>query len=208
MTAAGAALALNLTALMLAFGWRSFAQWRATGDTGLRLDAGRSGTLRWWAKILLVVALLLGVAGPAAGLAGLQPVGLLDHRWLQITGLGMALTGIGAVLVAQLHMGASWRIGVDPAEHTALVTGGAFAVTRNPIFTAMAATGTGLTLMAPNTIAILATATLLAALHLQVRRVEEPYLLQTHGAAYAAYAARVGRFVPGIGRGPLTGIRE
>ena len=32
--------------------------------------------------------------------------------------------------------------------------------------------------------------------------VEEPYLLAMHGAAYAAYAARAGRFVPGIGRLP------
>ena len=35
---------------------------------------------------------------------------------------------------------------------------------------------------------------------LQVRVVEEPYLLATHGKTYAAYAARVGRFVPGAGR--------
>jgi hypothetical protein len=65
MTAAAGALALNLTALMLAFGWRSLAQWRATGDTGLRLDAGRAGTLRWWAKVLFVAALVLGVHGAA-----------------------------------------------------------------------------------------------------------------------------------------------
>jgi protein-S-isoprenylcysteine O-methyltransferase Ste14 len=35
---------------------------------------------------------------------------------------------------------------------------------------------------------------------LQVRAVEEPYLLSVHGDAYATYAARVGRFVPGVGR--------
>ena len=35
---------------------------------------------------------------------------------------------------------------------------------------------------------------------MQVRAVEEPHLLATHGRAYADYAARVGRFVPGIGR--------
>ena len=37
-------------------------------------------------------------------------------------------------------------------------------------------------------------------LELQVRAVEEPYLLRTHGDAYRAYAARVGRFLPGVGR--------
>jgi protein-S-isoprenylcysteine O-methyltransferase Ste14 len=34
----------------------------------------------------------------------------------------------------------------------------------------------------------------------QVRGAEEPYLLRVHGDAYRCYAARAGRFVPGIGR--------
>ena len=38
------------------------------------------------------------------------------------------------------------------------------------------------------------------ALEIQVRLVEEPYLLRQHGDAYRNYAARVGRFVPGLGR--------
>ena len=40
---------------------------------------------------------------------------------------------------------------------------------------------------------------LVAAVQLQVRVVEEPYLRAVHGAAYDAYAARAGRFLPGIG---------
>jgi hypothetical protein len=45
-------------------------------------------------------------------------------------------------------------------------------------------------------------AALVAAVQLQVRAVEEPHLRATHGDAYAAYAARTGRFVPRIGRLP------
>ena len=41
---------------------------------------------------------------------------------------------------------------------------------------------------------------LVVGLELHVRRVEEPYLLRTHGDAYRTYAASAGRFVPGIGR--------
>jgi protein-S-isoprenylcysteine O-methyltransferase Ste14 len=37
------------------------------------------------------------------------------------------------------------------------------------------------------------------ALELQVRRVEEPYLLGKHGEAYRGYTASVGRFIPGVG---------
>jgi hypothetical protein len=45
------ALALYLLGLLLAFGWRTLTHWRSTGHTGVRLDAGPLGTLRWWAKL-------------------------------------------------------------------------------------------------------------------------------------------------------------
>lgn len=198
MTAA-LALWLYVLGLALAFGWRTLAQWRATGDTGLRLDAGPALSISWWAKLAFVAALLLGAAGPAAALAGLPPVHALDAGWLRTSGIVVAGAGIVATLAAQLNMGTSWRIGVDPAEHTALVTSGAFALVRNPIFTAMIATSLGLTAMVPNLVSLTATATLIASIQIQVRAVEEPYLLRTHGPAYAAYTARVGRFLPGIG---------
>ncbi|MEU4779686.1 isoprenylcysteine carboxylmethyltransferase family protein [Micromonospora sp. NPDC023633] len=194
------ALLLYLLGLLLAFGWRTLTQWRRTGDTGLRLDAGPPGTLRWWAKLLFVAALVLGSAGPAAALAGLSPLPGLDNRPLHVVGLVVTVVGIGATLAAQLAMGASWRIGVDPDERTTLVTSGAFGLARNPIFTAMAATTLGLALMVPNAVSLAAWLALLIALQLQVRAVEEPYLIATHGDDYRRYAARVGRFLPGLGR--------
>jgi protein-S-isoprenylcysteine O-methyltransferase Ste14 len=39
-------------------------------------------------------------------------------------------------------------------------------------------------------------------IELQVRVVEEPHLLRTHGQAYEDWAREVGRFVPGVGRLP------
>ena len=71
---------------------------------------------------------------------------------------------------------------------------------RNPIFTAMVAAQAGVALMVPTWVSGLALAALVAAVQLQVRAVEEPYLRGVHGADYDAYAARAGRFVPGIGR--------
>ncbi|HLU46306.1 MAG TPA: isoprenylcysteine carboxylmethyltransferase family protein [Natronosporangium sp.] len=194
------ALTLYLAGLGLAFGWRSVTQWRATGDTGLRLDAGPTGSVGWWAKMLFITALLLGLAGPTAALVGMAPINGLDHPWLHLTGLVLAVTGVAATLAAQLHMGTSWRVGVDHDERTPLVTTGAFALVRNPVFTAMAATSTGLAAMVPNPITLAATVVLIVALQVQVRAIEEPYLARVHGRAYLEYAARVGRFVPGLGR--------
>jgi protein-S-isoprenylcysteine O-methyltransferase Ste14 len=97
-------------------------------------------------------------------------------------------------------MGESWRIGVGEGERTALVTTGPFAVVRNPIFAAMLPASLGLALLVPNIAALVGFGALVLALQIQVRLVEEPYLLRQHGEAYRDYAARVGRFVPGLGR--------
>lgn len=40
----------------------------------------------------------------------------------------------------------------------------------------------------------------MVALALQTRLIEEPHLTRVHGKQYTVYAARVGRFLPGIGR--------
>lgn len=175
---------------------------RRTGDHGFRGLSGWPGSARWWAGVLFAVSLLAGLAGPIAALAGLDPIGVLDRPEIAALGAAAAVLGITATVLTQYAMGTSWRIGVDAAETTTLVTTGPFALVRNPVFTAMAITGLGLTLITPNPIALaLAGAlTLLIALQLQVRVVEEPYLLTTHGATYRQYAATTGRFVPGFGR--------
>jgi protein-S-isoprenylcysteine O-methyltransferase Ste14 len=60
----------------------------------------------------------------------------------------------------------------------------------------MLLSGVGLVLLLPNVTAIASFALLLGAIELQVRFVEEPYLVATHGEAYVQYMRRVGRFVP------------
>jgi len=196
---AGFALVLYLAALAIAFGWRSIVQWRRTGDTGLRLDTGRPGSLRWWAKLMFVVALLLAAGGPVAALAGLPPLTPLDQPWIRLAGTALAVAGAALTLAAQQQMGSSWRVGVDPGERTTLVTHGLFGIVRNPIFTAMAASVVGLAAMVPNAVSLTAAAVLIVSVQVQVRAVEEPYLVGVHGEAWTRYAARVGRFLPGVG---------
>ncbi len=57
----------------------------------------------------------------------------------------------------------------------------------------------GVALLAPDAVTIAGPVILILALQLQTRHVEEPYLLAVHGEQYAAYAAHVGRFLPGVG---------
>lgn len=198
-----ATLALVLYALFLAldFGLRSLIQLRRTGSTGFRGIARRSGPAEWVAGVGFVVAALLGAAAPVLALLDwVEPISSLDISILHVLGLVLALLGIAGTLYAQLAMGSSWRIGVDPGERTALVAAGPFALVRNPIYSAILLADLGLALLVPSWIAIAGLVGVVMALELQVRWVEEPYMLRVHGDAYADYMARVGRFVPGVGR--------
>ncbi|WP_413810478.1 methyltransferase family protein [Streptomyces sp. OE57] len=201
-----AAFALYVGWAGAAFGVRAVLQHRRTGDAGFRGVPGRPGTAAWWAGVLFVLALLGGAAAPLGTLAGLPELPGTRAAPVQWTGLGIALAGIAATFAAQTAMGASWRVGVDAGERTELVTAGLFAHVRNPVFTAMTVTAAGLGLMTPNLIAVTALAGVILAVQSQVRAVEEPCLRSVHGAAYATYSSRAGRFLPGIGRRRIRGV--
>lgn len=132
---------------------------------------------------------------------------MLVHPLVQGAGVVLAVVGIPASFAAQMAMGTSWRIGQDAGERTALVTAGMFRLVRNPIYSAAIVAYGGLALMVPNAVAIAGLASLVTGFQLQVRLVEEPHLVRVHGAPYQAYAAAVGRFVPGLGRLPARGER-
>ena len=197
----GWALAFYAVFLLLAFGLRTLVHLRRTGSSGFRGVSGRPGSAEWLGGVLFIAAVVLGVAAPALDIAGvIGPIGVLDGELGHAAGGGLFFGGLFATLLAQVAMGDSWRIGVDESERTELVTTGPFASVRNPIFSGMIPVGVGLALLVPNVVAVLAVVTLVAALEIQTRLVEEPYLLRTHGEAYRAYAGRAGRFFPLLGR--------
>jgi protein-S-isoprenylcysteine O-methyltransferase Ste14 len=197
-----AALALALYAVLatITFGIRVAVQLRRTGSTGLHGLSRGAEPREWVAGGLFVAGLsMVAVALILASVGVLEPVAALDGPIGNILGIALAVVGICLTFGAQLSMGDSWRVGVDPAERTELVTAGPFARVRNPIYSAMLPTILGLVLMVPSVFSVAGFLTLLLGLEMQVRLVEEPYLLRVHGDAYANYASRVGRFIPGLG---------
>jgi protein-S-isoprenylcysteine O-methyltransferase Ste14 len=73
-------------------------------------------------------------------------------------------------------------------------------VVRNPIYTALIIMVAGLALAGPNLVAMGGLLVLVTGVQMQVRLVEEPHLTRVHDENYVNYAARVGRFVPRVGR--------
>jgi protein-S-isoprenylcysteine O-methyltransferase Ste14 len=180
---------------------RGAIQYRRTGSSPVRLR-DRPGSPQWWARLVSTVGVMLAIAAPLAEIAGLQPLPLLDQPLLRWSGVVLVFLGMAITLGSQAAMGRSWRADVDPDATTELVTSGPFRYVRNPVFSGSAVTVVGLAFVVPNVVSLLMLVAFLAGLEIQVRLVEEPYLMRVHGDAYRTYAARTGRFVPGVGRLP------
>ncbi len=108
--------------------------------------------------------------------------------------VGIALMSIGTVLVwrAQHDMGAAWRVGIDSAQRTELVTSGLFQFCRNPIYLGLQTALFGFLSLVPSY--FMGTLLIVALLSFQVQaRLEETHLLSLHGKAYADYCRQVGR---------------
>jgi protein-S-isoprenylcysteine O-methyltransferase Ste14 len=183
--------------------WRAWLQSRRHGSFGIVLF--RSQRLGENLRDGLAVALFALLVGQAVVWArapeALRPWGA-DHSarviW-EALGAVLLLLGLGLLVTAQLHLGASWRIGVDEGARPGLVTTGLYRFCRNPIFLALLLTWAGYTLLLPTTLSLL----LLIGGFIGIRQqvlLEEAYLMRTYGGAYREYAGRVGRFVPGIGK--------
>lgn len=154
----------------------------------------RSGALAFLGVGLGVAALTLAyaVGGPAAVGAWPARAGLV---W---TGIGFGVAGLLLVAVAQRQMGASFRIGID-AERTPLVERGVFRAVRNPIFSGLLVLLAGVVLIVPSVWSLALWLVSFGAIARHTR-LEERHLRAMHGDAYARYAERTGRFVPGLGR--------
>ncbi|MEQ1617668.1 MAG: isoprenylcysteine carboxylmethyltransferase family protein [Terricaulis sp.] len=111
-------------------------------------------------------------------------------RWTSAT---LFVGSVLIICIAQLQMGASWRVGVPAEGPGPLVQHGLFKWSRNPIFVGILAAVLALFLWSPN----IATAAVLAAtwtLTMVQVRIEEEALREKHGDAYEFYAAAVGRW--------------
>lgn len=194
------ALALLVVYLLLAFGVRVAVALRTTGSTGIS-SLHSAPPIEVLGGGLFIAALVMGGLTPPLVMADvLEPIDSLDTTALHVAGFVLAAIGIVGTFAAQMAMGSSWRIGVDPEEKTDLVTGGVFSLARNPIYTFMVVAWIGLALLVPTWVSFASIAVAIVAFEIQVRLVEEPHMTRTHGEPYLAWAYRVGRFVPGLGR--------
>ena len=111
--------------------------------------------------------------------------------WL---GVFFCLIGLALMLWSVVSFGRSFRVGIDMEHPDRLITNGAFAFSRNPIYTAFAFILLGQFLVFPNWILLLYIGAGFWLFHRQVLR-EETYLKGHYGDEYAQYCHRVRRYL-------------
>lgn len=133
-------------------------------------------------------------------LLGFLPWGALWDRGVPTLVLGLALValGVGVALAAGAGLGRTLTPSPIPKADGVLVTTGVYGLVRHPIYSGLLVLGLGLVVIGASVLHLIAWIALLSVLMAKARFEER--MLADQYPDYAAYAARVGRLVPGLGR--------
>jgi Putative protein-S-isoprenylcysteine methyltransferase len=146
------------------------------------------------ARGLVAAQLLLLAALVVIPHDALWPVGPIT------IGVAIVLVLLGAVLaiLGAVGLGPALTASPIPRPDARLVTSGVYGVVRNPIYTGLLVGGLGLVMFGASVWHVLTWVALLVLLAGKARWEER--MLRAEHPEFDDYAARVGRFLPGIGR--------
>jgi protein-S-isoprenylcysteine O-methyltransferase Ste14 len=149
------------------------------------------------ARVIYIPPPLYYAAGLAGGVAlnsmirlplGGRPVTAVAGALVTALGLGLALTGVAAVV--------KHRTTIVPHHPVAtLLSGGAYRLSRNPMYTGLAIAYLGLALLFDSWWPVALWPLVILAVRLLVIRPEEEYLTRRFGQAYTDYQTRVRRWL-------------
>lgn len=140
--------------------------------------------------LIFLLTLLVGVAIHFA-----HPVPISPQLPLRIVGAALMLFAGCAALAAGSEMRKSGT-NINPSlPATAIVTGGPFRFTRNPMYLSLCLLNMGIGLVLCDLIPTLLTLFLVGMLHFGVIAREERYLELKFGETYSAYRRRVRRWI-------------
>ena len=158
----------------------------------------RSGTARAGAASLVILQLILLVALVVVPAGSWWPRSALVFTVtaiLVVVGFVVSFWGI-------ISLGPALTASPIPKERAPLVTHGLYALVRNPIYTGLMIVGAGLVVLGASWWHLATWIALIVLLAIKARWEER--MLGAEHPDFAEYAARVGRFLPGIGTLPNT----
>lgn len=162
------------------------------GKSGWRraLELSFFGGLVLWMGAVLVYAL----DQEARFLPAFLNAKLIDSMSLGVVGAVLTVLGFALFVWSLISFGNSWRIGIDKKALGDLVTTGAFAFSRNPIFLFIDLYFVGTFLINGTLVFLIFAVLVIVGLHYQIVQ-EERFLAQAFGKPYKDYCARTGRYL-------------
>lgn len=155
-------------------------------------------------KVAALLLLLTAVAYPldARSVDWFGRIAFLDSPAAQ--GLGVVACVLAGVCIVwgEVSLGRSFRVAL-PESQQPLVTHGIYRFIRNPLALSVDLLALGVLFLAPSWLALVSLILNVAGYEWKIR-IEEAYLREAHGAAYAAYWARTGRYLPRLLRGRVS----
>ncbi len=133
------------------------------------------------------IGMIVFASGLLAGRHLVDPVAAIPAGLL-------CLAGLAIVVIAQLQMGAAWRIGFREGDAPLFVSRGLYRVSRNPIFLGMIMVAVGTAIAAGYWWTWAAAGLFALVCHIQVM-LEERHLAANFGDAYAAFRQQVPRWL-------------
>lgn len=146
--------------------------------------------LAWTLVVIQFVLITLLIAIPSGTLYAVG-AGLI------ITSMVLVGAGIVVGMIAGAKLGGTLTPSPIPKTTGELKTSGLYRIVRHPIYTALLLVGLGLAIRGASVWHVIVLLALVVLLQVKARA-EEAMLLEKY-QGYASYAARVGRFVPGVG---------
>ena len=116
-------------------------------------------------------------------------------EWVRYGGLIIAIAGDVVFVTSVLTMRDSWRAGVSKTDKTELVTDGIYQISRNPAFLGFDLVYIGIWLMFSNWALGAVSVFAILMFHLQIIKVEEPFLVSAFGNDYVEYKKKVNRYL-------------
>lgn len=190
------ALIAYTTFLLFSIVGRIVMQYRKTGDTGLRPINSKSSVVSKIASILLFISFLVTFSISIMEAIGYILPQVSFGKLGMFTGSSLCVSGVIVTVISQYQMGNAWRIGVDETDKTDLITHGLYSYVRNPIYCGVMLFGIGLLFLIPHVYMMFALLIGYLSIELQVRYIEEVYMLNSHGEEFKKYSIKVNRYFP------------
>jgi protein-S-isoprenylcysteine O-methyltransferase Ste14 len=120
-------------------------------------------------------------------------IGLIDELAARIAGVALIVLGLVVYVSALVALGDSWRVGFDREKPGQLVTGGIYAISRNPIYVFFILYFIGTFLINGNLIFLIFTILIALNAHYLILE-EEKFLPRVYGIAFRQYCQVTDRY--------------